>query len=338
TDIFHPRCGLLEPNGAPAELFLAWRTATLAMQNAEYIGTFVLPKRTPNAVFVRDGEAIVALWSEKPVTESLYFGDQPYVLDLWGRRVALPTDSKTGEQSVNIGPLPIFIRGGLESVARWRISAQFEKGQMKSEYGDHQDAILGRNTFKQGVSGTVNLVLPYEWEANVHEWPLQLGVGESYRLPLSITLPSNARLGEQMAFLDFNLISDRPRRFRVYHPYQVGTGDISIEVIDRLLPDGGLEIEQIVVNRTLPAEVLDFRCTLYVPGERRQRLNITKLGNGEDRKFYRLPNADRIRGEPLTLRLEQLGGRRIINYQWTVNPITAKKDELSAAAPPSRKP
>ncbi|HET6424114.1 MAG TPA: hypothetical protein VFG20_10550, partial [Planctomycetaceae bacterium] len=47
TDIFHPRCGLLEPNGAPAELFLAWRTATLAMQNAEYIGTFVLPKRTP---------------------------------------------------------------------------------------------------------------------------------------------------------------------------------------------------------------------------------------------------------------------------------------------------
>lgn len=334
TDIFHPRSGLLEPNGAPAELFLAWRTATLAMQNAEYIGKFVLPKRTQNAVFVRDGEAIVAVWNETPVTESLYFGDQPYVLDLWGRRLTLPTDPKTGEQSVEIGPLPIFIRGGLESVARWRIMVQFEKGQMKSEYGDHQDAIVGSNTFKQGVSGSVNLVLPHEWESNVREWPVQLGVGESFRLPFNITLPSNARLGEQMAFLDFNLVSDRPRRFRVYHPYQVGTGDISIEVVDRLLPDGGLEIEQIVVNRTSPPETLDFRCTLYVPGERRQRLNITKLGNGEDRKFYRLPNAERIRSEPLTLRLEQLGGRRIINYQWTIKPTATTKDELSNASPP----
>jgi hypothetical protein len=98
----------------------------------------------------------------------------------------------------------------------------------------------------------------------------------------------------------------------------------AIEIIDRLLADGGLEIEQIVTNRTTPAEVLDFRCTLYVPGERRQRLNITKLGNGEDRKFYRMPSAERLRGETLTLRLEQLGGRRIINYQWAVNPKPAE--------------
>ncbi len=340
TDIFHPKSGLLESNGAPAELFLAWRTATLAMQNAEYIGAFVLPKGTTNAVFVRDGKAIVAVWNDTEVSESLYFGDQPFVLDLWGRQIALPTDAKTGEQTVDIGPLPVFICGGLESVARWRISAQYETGRMKSEYGDHQDAIVGSNTFPQGVSGSVSLVLPHEWESDSREWPLNLASGEAYRLPFYIKLPSNARLGDQMTFLDFNLVSDRPRRFRVYLPYQVGTGDIKVDVVERVLPDGSLEVEQIVTNLTSPAETLDFRCTLYVPGERRQRLTITKLGQGEDHKFYRLSKADRLRGESLTLRLEQLGGRRIINYQWKVNAVATElkpaQDKPPAAALRSR--
>lgn len=318
TDIFHPQLGLLEPNGAPAELFLAWRTVTLALQDAEYIGSYILAKGTPNAVFVRGGEAIVALWNEKPTTETLYFGDQPYSLDLWGHRHDLPSHAKTGEQIVDVGPLPTFVRGGIEAIARWRIAAQYEHGRMKSEYGDHRDSIRGLNTFPQGVSGKVTLTLPHEWEADVREWPLQLAAGEAYQLPVYIKLPQNARLGSQMTTLDFDIVSDRPRRFRVYRPYQVGTGDVSIDVVERVLPDGGLEIEQIVTNRTSPPETLDFRCTLFVPGARRQKLIVTKLGQGEDHKFYRLPNAEKLRGKTLWLRLEQDGGRRIMNYQWTV--------------------
>lgn len=105
------------------------------------------------------------------------------------------------------------------------------------------------------------------------------------------------RLGSQMTILEFDIVSDRPRRFRVYHPYQVGTDDVTIKVIETELPDGGLEIEQVVTNRTSPPEALDFRCTLFVPGERRQKLLVTKLGQGEDRKFYRLPNAAKLRGK-----------------------------------------
>ncbi len=327
TDIFHPRSGLLQPNGAPAELFLAWRTATLALQNSEYIGSFILPKGTPNAVFAREGEAIVAIWNDTPVSESLYFGDQPYTLDLWGQRTPLRIDAKTGEQIVDAGPLPTFIRGGLEAVARWRIAAQFEQGRMKSEYGDHRDSIIGTNTFPQGVSGKMTLTLPNEWEADVREWPIQIAAGEAFRLPVYIKLPQNARLGSQMTILDFDIVSDRPRRFRVYRPYHVGTDDVTIQVVENELPDGGLEIEQIVVNRTSPPEVLDFRCTLFVPGDRRQKLIVTKLGQGEDHKFYRLPNTERLKGKTLWLRLEQDGGRRILNYQWTIGG--------SANAPPT---
>jgi hypothetical protein len=67
----------------------------------------------------------------------------------------------------------------------------------------------------------------------------------------------------------------------------VGLGDVTLEVVvDRKLPDGRVEIEQVVTNRTDPVEVLDFRCSLFVPDARRQRVQITKLGQGQDRKFY----------------------------------------------------
>lgn len=324
-DVYHPQVGLLRDNGAPAELFLPWRTTTLALQGAEYLGEFCFPNGSQNAVFVRDGEAVIAVWSEQRQTESLYFGEQPVAIDLWGRRQTLTLDPKTGEQAFDVGPSPVLIRGASEAIARWRIAAQFESGRMKSEYGGHRDAILGRNTFPQGISGTVSIGLPThhpgaasEWEAEPREWVLTMGAGETFNLPVYLTLPPNARMGAQTMSFEFRIVADRPYRFRVYRPYQVGLGDVSIEVIDRKLPDGRLEIEQIVTNRTNPPEVLNFRCTLLVPDARRQKITVTKLAQGVDRKFYYLPDAERYRGLELGLRLEQDGGRRVMNHRWKV--------------------
>jgi hypothetical protein len=135
----------------------------------------------------------------------------------------------------------------------------------------------------------------------------------------------------------FHITADRPYRFQVLCRYQVGAGDIALRVTDRKLPDGRLEIEQEVVNSTNPAEVLDFRCSLLVPGSRRQKVRITRLGVGKDRKFYYLPNADAFRGKELRLKLEQEGGGRILNYNWTVgkNWSDAEDDSSTAVAPVS---
>ncbi|MFO0919615.1 MAG: hypothetical protein U0872_15055 [Planctomycetaceae bacterium] len=52
------RCGLLQPDGAPAELFLPWRTTALALQGAEYLGEIQFPGKSRNAVF-----AAIMKWS-----------------------------------------------------------------------------------------------------------------------------------------------------------------------------------------------------------------------------------------------------------------------------------
>jgi hypothetical protein len=317
-DVYHPEFGLLKQNGAPAELFLPWRTFALALQGAEYLGSFQLLGGSRNAVFVQDDSAVVVLWSDEPLGESLYLGESPLLTDLWGRTQPLVADATTGEHTVDVGPIPKLIVNCSAPIARWRLAAQLELGKMRSEFGGHKDAVLGRNTFPQGVSGTVSLVLPREWEAEPREWTIQAAADEAFRFPVFLTAPPDVPLGEHPMSLDFRIDADRPYRFRVYKPYTVGLGDVTLEVIDRKLPDGRLEIEQVVTNRTRPSEVFDFRCSLFVPDARRQKLQITKLGQGLDRKFYYLPDADSQRGKKLWLRLEQDGGRRVLNYRWTI--------------------
>ena len=317
-DIMNPESGLLSEAGAPTELYLPWRTAALALQGAEYLGEIVFPGESRSAVFARGDEAILFVWGREPTTERLFLGGEPYEVDLWGRRRPLEWNSALQESEIPVETAPKIIRGGLAQIARWRVAAQFATGAMKSEYGWHDDEIVGKNTFAQGVSGRVQIKLPKEWEAQPVEWPLQVAAGQPYRLPASLMLPTSAQLGEARIMLDYEITADQTYKFRVHQKYQVGLGDVTIEVVDRRLPDGRLEIEQVVKNKTDPAEVLDFRCTLFVPKARRQRFAVTQLGLGQDRKLYHLLNADALRGQELWLRLEQEGGRRILNHRWIV--------------------
>ena len=87
---------------------------------------------------------------------------------------------------------------------------------------------------------------------------------------------------------------------------------------DRPLPDGTLEIEQLITNNTSPEEVLNLECSLFVPGQKRQIKSVTKLGRGLSRKLYHVPGAEELHGRELWIRAEQLDGRRVLNKRWTV--------------------
>lgn len=317
-DPVRPHSGLATETGAPQPLWLPWRTLASTLRGAASIGSIVLPNNSQNAVFTRGGKATIVLWSEEPTTETLYLGDGAQVMDLWGRKTALPVDETSGEQSIPVGPVPVLVVGCSESIAKWRIAVKWERGLVASEYGGHHDAIIGQNGFPQGVSGVVEATLPRGWEGEPTTWELQAGANESFKLPTFLRLPPDASLGQERSTLVFKIVADRPYTFRAYCPYVVGLADLSLEVKDRKLPDGRLEIEQVLTNRTQPVEVLNFRCTLFVPGERRQKLIIARLGEGQDRKLYYVSDAEARRGQEFWIRLEQEGGRRLVNYRWKV--------------------
>jgi len=349
--IFSGRNGLLNADGSPTDLFLPWRTTALALQDTEYLGEIAFPQGSRNAVFLRDDaenekEVILVIWRDKPsdLPEEFYLGENVIETDLWGRTKSLPVSSTTKLQTIAVTTLPKILRGCSEPVAQWRLATQFAVGKIKSEYGSHEDRVLGRNTFPLGVSGKVVLETPRResinvepksisdtdtgWQAEPREWTLTAAARESFKLPVFLTLPTDANIGDTQMKLTFTITADRPYRFDVLCPYQVGSGDVTLRVWDRKLPDGRLEIEQEVTNSTSPAEVLDFRCSLMVPGDRRQKVMVTRLGAGVDRKFYYLPSAENFRGKDLRLKLEQEGGGRILNQKWTVG--TDWKTEVAA--------
>jgi len=324
ADVFHQDFGLLTPDGAPTRLFLPWRTTAVALQGAEYLGTFQMRSRSTNHVFARDGEAVLVVWNDRPATEEMYLGEHVVVLDIWGRQQPLVSDPKTGRQTLNVGPTPLILRGCSEPVARWRLAARFEKGRVPSAYGEHRDAIVGINSFPQGSGGQVTVTFPPEWVVEPNSWTLQSAAGEEFRLPVTLTLPPNASLGARTAAIHFEIMADRPYRFEVFRPYEVGLGDVDVSVSERFTPDGRLEVEQLITNKTSPPETLNFRCCLFVPGQKRQILFVTKLGQGQDRKFYFVPEGESLRGKELWIRAEEVGGLRMLNYRWTVGERTGQ--------------
>ncbi|MBX3449660.1 MAG: hypothetical protein KF777_08885 [Planctomycetaceae bacterium] len=315
---FDADAGLTTESLAPTPLYLPWRTLALSLQQADYHGELVLPGGSRNAVFVRDGEAIVLVWNDVPGEERCCLGDKPRMVDLYGRPGKLVADQDGVEHRFAVGPEPVLLFTANPQLVKWQVAMQFAAGKMASEFGGHRDELIGVNVFPQGANGSVTFDPPHDWTIEPGRVEFQVAAGEAYARPFTMVIPAQVTLGEHLIAMNVELMTDRLHKFRVYRRYQVGLGDVEIEVIDRRLPDGRLEIEQIVTNRTKPLEVLDYRCTLFVPNSRRQRLTITRLGDGQDRKVYHLPDADALRGKELWLRLDQEGGRRVMNYRWTV--------------------
>ena len=131
---------------------------------------------------------------------------------------------------MEVGPTPIFVRGCSLPIAQWRLAVQFEHGKVRSEYGEHNEALLGRNTFPQGVSGKAVLRMPRGWIIEPAQWPINAGKHENLRLPMLMSFPVDANLGPFRAELDFEIQADRAYRFTVLLPYQLGLGDVNLEL------------------------------------------------------------------------------------------------------------
>ena len=64
------------PGGSPR----AW----LVEQNSSVACSY--PTVVSNYVFARNGEAVMVVWNEVPVTETIYLGENVTQVDPWGRR------------------------------------------------------------------------------------------------------------------------------------------------------------------------------------------------------------------------------------------------------------
>lgn len=332
-DVLDEETGLLSHGGAPSLLFLPWRTTAMALQGADFIGSFLLPEGSRNYAFSRKGEVAVIIWNNESVDEDLFLGEESVVTDVLGRRIRLPASAAGDRAKLHVGPSPLLVRHFPEPIARWMAAVSFEKGRLPSKTGKQREVIHGVNTFRQGVNGQLRILVPKEWKVDPPETRFALAAGEKFDIPITLELPSNTSLGNQRIVLDFAM---SPYAFRVYRDYEVGLGDVVLSVVDSKLENGDLQIKQLIDNYTKPEEKLNFECNLYVPLRKRMQRVVTKLSHGRDTQIYVVPEAESLRGQELQLRAEQIGGQRVLNLRFKVGENWEnKKNERAAGRRPA---
>lgn len=315
TDPFDDDHGLFQRDGTPSELLLPWTTTAEQLSGAGYLGRLQLPGDSPNCVFGRGDEAIVVVWNDEPTRESLRLGARVTPIDVWGQ--TLPVADATSANSVQTIPadrLPLFLTGLPLPLGRWQVSCSWTPLRLASVVGLKQAArVRFHNPFPRDVRGTVTIQPPRHWRISRTSFPIQLAANESQELLFDVVLQSDASAGVQQVALDFAIETDRPYTFRVEHHVEVGVGDIFVQVDTWRDREGRLIVEQHLVNTTPRA--LSFNCYLYAPGRRRVRHQVLNLTAGTNNHAFVLTDGQELAGQPLWLRVEEIGGVRTLNYE-----------------------
>ena len=155
-------------------------------------------------------------------------------------REKLPPAPAAQTQIIEVGdPIPLIIRNCAPNIRAVEIGGEIREGKcIPSEFGQHEDALVVSNTFPQGVSGKAVVHFPPGWEIEPPQISLQAAAGETIRLPLLLTFPPDASLGELRPSIDFDIAADRPYKFSMFLPYHLGLGDVDLTVVSRWTPDG----------------------------------------------------------------------------------------------------
>jgi hypothetical protein len=345
---FDDRAGLMRANGMPAELLLPWRAAASMLGGTKYLGTIQLPNGSDNRIFIRsDGQAMMVVWNDKPTQETLYLGKEVHVVDLWGRSKS--PSQQDNQQVIDVGPLPTFVSGLSEPIARWRMALRFDQDHIDSIFEKPQkNKIDFQNCFGQGAGGTISIVAPQTggaadrdtekdalksrgletdpWSIEPPRGTFSLAAGESFHFPFEVRL-KNAIFGKQPMRIDFDVSADEQYKFSVYSAVWVGAGDVTIDVKTHLDKDGTLVVQQIMANKS--DRLVDFKCNLFAKGFRPQRAQVYRLGATPDRKLYRYPKGADLLGKTLLLEAEEIGGLRVFKFSF-VAMDTKEADDAKA--------
>ena len=315
-DPFDAEHGLMTPSGLPGKMLLPWRTTALMLANSTYVGSIRLPNGSSNQIFARDGEAVMIVWNETPVDEVIYLGEKVEQVDVWGSKHR-PKDIKEDNfvrQHIKVTRLPTFVTGVDLNIALWRMNFQFDEERIASVFGKEQS--LGysfKNSFDQGVGGTIKLHIPKLWEASQHQTNFKLSANEEYRRQFEVMLQPSVSSGPQPIRIDCEFNAKYNYKFSIYRTLHVGLGDISVELTSRLDERGYLVVEQQLTNAT--DKFVSFNCNLITSKRRRERHQIFNRGRGTTTLLFMFPNGEELLGETMWLRVEEIDGPRILNHQ-----------------------
>lgn len=311
---FSTNRGIFTENGEPTPMLLPWRTAASQLGAAKRIGELSLRAEAVNHVFLREKDALLIVWSDQPTHETLYLGDRPSAVDLWGNPV--PLEEVGDEHVLPIGPVPIFVSGLHPQIAAWRAGFRLLQRDLESVPNKPQKLPWqGVNAFAQGASGSLRVDAPELFSSAAVSPTFRLSPGEASQGELTFSLGPQANGGEQTIRIDFDVSADRQYKFSTYEKVYVGLKDVRIDIRSGIDETGTLTVEQEFIN--LGHTPLSFDFYLYAPDRKRKRLQLREAEPGAYKLEYIFPDGEDLLGKELWLRAEATDGLRVLNHRFT---------------------
>ena len=314
---FDDDAGLMTDAGTPGDLLLPWRTTASLLSGTRYVGSIQLPGGSTNRLFEdKEGTMVMVVWNQQPRQESVFLGENVQVVDVWGRREV--PKGKEYLQVIEVNTMPKYVVGINGAVARMMMGTSFANSDVPSIFElAHSNQLLIENSFAQGIGGVARIVAPEGWQILPDRIDLKLAVGEKAKRAFQVVLPFDATSGVTPLRVDFEIAAEKPYKFSVFRELNVGDKDIDVEVATRVEEDGSLIVEQRMINRE--SAPIDFKCLMYAPDRRRQRMHVFQLTNNWDLKTFTYTEAEDLIGKELLLKVEEIGGKnRVLNYRFMV--------------------
>jgi hypothetical protein len=295
--------GILHPDGTPNELFLPWRTTSMMISGRDAVGSINLPNESININFLvppvinsdvdESAEKIIGvLWNDKaernPIEETLYLGNTPRAVNVWGKTI--PLKDNKNEHTVDVSRTPLFVLGIDADVFRLRKSFALNTTEVPSiSNADNDFQFSLTNTTSMPFTAKVSIIPPATggWDISRIE-PVLLEPRQTVDFSPVLRLQRSANTGRQKFRVNVKTSGMKTMNFDIYNTLQIGDKNVSLDFSSRLLPNGDIEVIQLFFNNS--EDEHSYECRLYVPQRQVLKASILRQGRGSSEHTYIIPN------------------------------------------------
>jgi NPCBM-associated, NEW3 domain of alpha-galactosidase len=303
----------------PDELFLVIRSITSVLSEAKFMGEIPIADGVQAFLFDREGKGILVIWDKGDQkgakTLALHLGAKPQVVDLWGNVTPLhpprQDGTQSGQVSLPIGPMPIFLTDIDGELARLRASLAFDRPLIESSFKSHLRKVRFTNPYRLSISGTLRLKAPDGWNINPSSFAFTANPGETFEKDITIDFPYSTPAGPKTIHAQFEFQADRVSSLAVPMTLTLGLSDVGMQTM--ALRDGNaVLVQQTITN--YGDKPINYMAFAIVPGQARQERLVSNLAPGRTTiKLYRFANAGQLANTRLRVGVKEQAGSRILN-------------------------
>ena len=297
--------GILQNDGTPNELYLPWRTTASLLSGGRFLGSITLPNRSRNYCFEQSGnQCVMAVWnstanSENPVLETLYLGNEPHIVNVWGRDMV--PEPIGNNHTIPVTQTPVFVTGLNIDVARFRLSMRTDVRQISSKPNEtHAIPFSYRNDSALPMSIQIMPEGPRagDWTIAPVSHSANLEAGLAATGTFDLTLSPRGDTGQRRFQYNVKISGSNMAEFAIYDEMMVGNPDVSMEFVSRLNDKGDLEVIQVFTNNT--ENVYTYDCRLIIPNRAPRKSRITRQGFGRAEHVYTVERGQELLNRGLT--------------------------------------